>query len=291
MVISISYLSELISYDTAVSVIVASIVLLVFVLRGYYYNNENKERDKELFKQPPPQFEDCPICFLRLPSLRTGYRYFSCCGKRICNGCIHAPLYDNQGNIVDNKKCAFCRTPAPYTEKEAIEREKKRMEANDPIAIFNLGVYHRDGRYGYQQDYNKALELWHRSGELGNAQAFNSIGVTYNNGEGVEVDNEKARHYWELAAMKGNEIARYNLGVEEQNSGNVNRALKHHMIAARDGNNDSLKRIKEMYSNVRATKDDYTKALQLYQTYLGEIKSNQRDKAAAVRDDDEFRYY
>jgi len=38
-----------------------------------------------------------------------------------------------------------------------------------------------------------------------------------------------------------------------------------------------------------ATKEDYTKALQLYQTYLGEIKSNQRDEAASA--DEDNRYY
>lgn len=55
--------------------------------------------DKELFKQPPPD-EDCPICFLRMPILYTGWTYKSCCGKRICSGCCYAPLYDNQGNQV-----------------------------------------------------------------------------------------------------------------------------------------------------------------------------------------------
>ena len=42
-----------------------------------------------LFKQPPIN-EDCPICFLRLPSMDTGWKYMSCCGKIICSGCIHA---------------------------------------------------------------------------------------------------------------------------------------------------------------------------------------------------------
>ena len=45
--------------------------------------------DEKLFKQPPPA-EDCPICMLLLPSLHTGSKYKSCCGKIICSGCIHA---------------------------------------------------------------------------------------------------------------------------------------------------------------------------------------------------------
>ena len=43
----------------------------------------------------------------------------------------------------------------------------------------------------------------------------------------------------------------------------------------------SLKIIKLMYREGEATKDDYTKALRSYQEYLDEIKSDQRDKAAA----------
>ena len=76
--------------------------------------------DEELFKQPPP-LEDCPICFLLLPVIGTGRKYQSCCGKRICSGCAHAPVYDNQGNEVDNKKCPFCRTPRAISDEESLD--------------------------------------------------------------------------------------------------------------------------------------------------------------------------
>ena len=81
-------------------------------------------QDEKLFKQPPPK-EDCPICFERLPTLHSGSTYKSCCGKVICSGCIHAPLYDNKGNKVDNRKCPFCRAPHPKSNEELLEREKK----------------------------------------------------------------------------------------------------------------------------------------------------------------------
>ena len=249
-----------------------------------------KLHDEELFKLPPPK-EDCPICFILLPSLDpTGKKYYSCCGKVICSGCIYAPRYDNQGNEVIEKTCPFCRTLHPTTEEENMKRVTKRVEANDAIAIFNIGGYHRDGTNGYAQDYTKALELYHRAAELGDAESYNSIGVTYNNGEGVEINKKKATQYFELAAMRGDVYARHNLGAVEQNAGNVDRALKHHMIAVGSGHNNSLKKIQELYSYGRATKEDYTKALQLYQEYLGEIKSRQRDEAAAY-DNENYRYY
>ena len=144
--------------------------------------------------------------------------------------------------------------------------------------------------YGFPRDYTKALELWHRAAELGNAEAYSSIGSAYQRGRGVEVDENKVRHYWELAAMGGDVRARHNLGTMEIEAGNMDRALKHWMIAVRDGYNESLEKIKLWYANGQATKDEYTEALQLYQTYLGEIKSSQRDKAAASYPEED-KYY
>jgi len=275
--------------------------------------------DEELFKEPP--VEDCPICFIRIPYLCTGSKHMMCCGKVICSGCMCAPVYDNQGNIVKEKKCPLCRTPNATTNEEAKERIKKRLEAGDSFAIHNQGNFYRDGTNGLEQDYTKALEHWHRAGELGHAQAYNNIGLAYDNGMGVEVDRKKATYYYELAAMQGDAEARFNLGaycnigsaychgegVEDYkkkgvfyndlramaykcyNQAGFDRAMKHFIIAARCGNSKALGTIQQLYSNGHATKDDYTKALQSYQTYLGEIKSLQRDKAAAV--DEENRYY
>ena len=57
---------------TVLSLVVASFVLLFsigwFVLKS---GSKKNEHDEELFKQPPPE-EDCPICFLRIPTLKTG---------------------------------------------------------------------------------------------------------------------------------------------------------------------------------------------------------------------------
>jgi len=87
----------------------------------------------------------------------------------------------------------------------------------------------------------------------------------------------------------GNAIARGNLATTEQKAGNINRALKHYMIALVSGDSVSLNKVKELYSNGDATKEDYATALRSYQEYLDEIKSTQRDKAAAANED--YRYY
>ena len=44
--------------------------------------------DEALFQEHTP--EECPICFQPLPLVGGQTTFKSCCGKRICNGCIYA---------------------------------------------------------------------------------------------------------------------------------------------------------------------------------------------------------
>ena len=150
-------------------------------------------------------------------------------------------------------------------------------------------MYYAQGRYGFPQDRDKVLELYHRAAELGNVDSYHNIGNAYFDGRGVERDEKKAMHYWGLAAIGGNTKASHNLGILEKRGEHYDRALKHFMIAVGGGYNDSLKMIQQMYKDGYATKDDYANALHAYQAYLDEIKSDQRDKAAAFSDS--YKYY
>ena len=230
------------------------------------------KHEEALFKQPPPN-DDCPICFLTLPTLETGQKYMSCCGKIICSGCIDA--VDKMKGV---SKCPFCRVPTPVSYEEIVERAKKRVEMNDAEAIYTLGCYYNRGVRGLPQDRDKALEMFHQAGELGSNPAYHNIGNAYDSGRGVEKDEKKANYYWKLAAIRWHAGSRYNLGcIEEEDAGNMVRALKHYMIAAGCGHDKSLKEIREFYVNGHATKDDYAKALRAHQKYIDGIKSAQRD--------------
>ena len=180
---------------------------------------------------------------------------------------------------------SICRTAAPTSEEDAVQVVMKRVDVDDVNAMDQLGRWYQTGESGLPQNEDKALELWHRAGELGHA-ASHKIGNSYLYGMGVERDEMKATHYWELAAMGGDEMARHNLGVYESNMGNFGRAIKHYMIAVGFGYNVSLN---EIYLDGRATKVDYAKALKAYQAYLSEIKSDDRDKAAEFNDN--CKYY
>ena len=246
---------------------------------------------QKLFKQPPPK-EECPICYLPLPTMETGHKYMACCGKSYCSGCIYA-VYGS-GKDFTAVKCPICRGTVPKSGEEVIQRYKKREEVGDAGAIYNLGCHYNHGRLGLPQNQTKACELWLKAGELGHDGAYSSLASAYwHGGRGVEKDTKKGLHYWELAAMGGNAEARFNIGYLEMRNimtGNINdpnadRALRHFMIAVREGEENSLHCIRTLYSIGYATKDDYENALRERQSYLDNIKSVQRDKAAAYTDD------
>lgn len=218
---------------------------------------EISEPDEALFKDPHVTSATNPKASI----------YKACCGKTIC-------LHLNE----TKEECPFCR--ASYSGDKFIELINKRVEDGDAQAIDNLGCYYKEGKYGLPQDHARAMELWYRAGELGYAFSYNNIGIAYLTGLGVERDIKKARHYLELAAIGGDAYSRFTLGSLEEAEGNMDKALRHHMVEVRFGDNDSLTKIKLLYSSGLATRDDYANALQAYQAYLDETKSDNRDKAA-----------
>ncbi|KAL7536563.1 hypothetical protein ACHAXR_008266, partial [Thalassiosira sp. AJA248-18] len=229
--------------------------------------------DEALFKTPPPK-DECPICFLPLPFIEEETIYKSCCGKMICLGCAYGDFHAR----FTKDNCPFCRAPLESSDEEEIERLNKRIEVGDAEAMYKLGCNYRAGD-GVPQDFNKALELWHRSAKLGRNESHYDIGTVYFYGEGVEKDVKKAKYHWELAAMGGNVAARHNLGTVEWNTGNMNRAIKHSLISAACGCDNSLKRIQRGFSDGHVTKDDFEKALRAHKECKDEMQSDQRDEA------------
>ena len=127
------------------------------------------------------------------------------------------------------------------------------------------------------------MELWLRAGKLGCAMAYRCVAGAYDNGEGVERDAKKETYYNELAAMGGEVLARHNLGYIEGIAGNYHRAVKHFMISAGAGDDNSLKKIQQCFMHGHAIKDDFENALRAHKEANDEMKSDQREAAAAYR--------
>ncbi|EJK53719.1 hypothetical protein THAOC_26782 [Thalassiosira oceanica] len=130
-----------------------------------------------------------------------------------------------------------------------------------------------------QKDLKKAVELWAEAVELGSIDALYNHGNAYRYGEGVEQDMAKAVEFYEKAAMQGHVRARHNLGYVEAKKGNHDRAVRHFLISAKMGYENSIKAIKEMFMAGVATKEQYAEALKGYQEAVEEMKSHDRDEA------------
>ena len=131
------------------------------------------------------------------------------------DGCVHTIEESGAKDL-----CPFCRTSPANSDEEDVKRVKKLMEKGNGGAFFVLGGCYSNGTYGMPQDHAKANELYLKAGELGCAEAYFNLGVVYRQGDGVEIDEKKAKNYFELAAMNGHVHARHNLGNNEYRTGN-----------------------------------------------------------------------
>ncbi|KAK1744040.1 hypothetical protein QTG54_005637 [Skeletonema marinoi] len=224
---------------------------------------------------------ECAICCTPTESL--GMKWQPCCGKHLCNGngCLHSTCYVTT-HADEDTPCPFCRAPLPKTDEEMFERIRQRVKRNDTTAISNLGNYYHNGTYGLERDALKAFELWSRAEYLGStsSEMFYSLGIAYNSGEVVEKDAMKVNKYWQRAAMDGHVHARYNLGVMEMNYSPW-RAYMHFTIAAKGGNDRSLKKTKQGYLEGFVTKDEFAETLRAYQKTTSARSTKHRDIATA----------
>jgi hypothetical protein len=122
----------------------------------------NADDVDDLFSQPDgTHLGECPLCFLPMPIDLSKVTMYSCCSKKSCNGCKYAHVM-----TVGGGRCPFCREPAPDDE-EYDKRMKKRIKANDPAALREMGTScHNEG------DYDAAFEYCTKAAELGDADAL-----------------------------------------------------------------------------------------------------------------------
>jgi tetratricopeptide (TPR) repeat protein len=231
-------------------------------------------RDEILFKQPESShLGDCPICFLPLSLDQKKSGLMACCSKLICRGCIYANAIREMEQKIESK-CPFCRHPAPKSKEEADRNRMKRVKANDPVALREEGM-----RRLYEGDYKSAFEYLSKAAVFGDVEAHFELSVMYQKGEGVEMDEKIVLHHSEQAAISGHPMARRILGSIEYENGNHERAVKHFIIAAKLGDDNSLDILKKGYKEGFVSKEDFAAALRGHQSAVDATKSPQRQAA------------
>jgi len=232
-------------------------------------------RDEILFRQPESTHKgDCPICFLPLPINADKSMLTLCCIKIICQGCAYASQLREVEERLQHT-CPFCRHPVPKTDEEMGEFLMKRVAANDPVAICKMG-----GKLYDKGDYESAFEYFTKAVELGDVDSHCYLSDMYREGNGVEKDEKMELYHLEEAAIAGNPTARYNLACYEMKNKRYERAVKHFIIAANLGCDDSIQALKQCYKEGAVSKEDFAAALRAHQAAADAMKSPQREAVA-----------
>jgi TPR repeat protein len=114
-------------------------------------------------------------------------------------------------------------------------------------------------------DYAKASEMLDKLAQAGNAQAQQALGVMYENGQGVNKDENLALNLYRQAAANNNESAQYLLGtLLESKSGlvnNQNEIIKWYRLAATNGHPSAQYKMGQLeLVGTRGTAPDLLKA-------------------------------
>ena len=235
-------------------------------------------RDEILFKQPESShLGDCPICCLPLPLDMTKSCTMTCCSKKICRGCEYAnQMREREMRL--QLSCPFCREPLLFTDEECDKQRMKRVEANDPAAMRQQG-----GKQHEKGDYRSAFEYYTKAAALGDIDAHSKLSLMYREAEYVKQDEGKYIHHIEEAAIGGHPDARFILGYEEHKIGNIERAVKHWIIAATQGDDGSIKALLKVFEGGFVKKEDLAAALRAHKAAVDATKSPQRAAAEIFR--------
>ena len=144
--------------------------------------------------------------------------------------------------------------------KKAVYWYQKADEQNLPEATYELAFYYSDEKY--------TTSLIEKAAQQGYAQAQNYLGICYEDGKGVEQNQEKAFYWYEQAAKQGYDWGQINLancyddgdGVEKDEE----KAVYWYEQAAKQGNAYAQNRLGICYSNGKGVDQNKEKAFYWY---------------------------
>jgi hypothetical protein len=241
-------------------------------------------RDDLLMEQPDStHLGDCEICCLPLPLDLTKSSITTCCTKRVCEGCT-ITNYEREREESLEHRCPFCRHLVPKTKEEGDRNSIKRIEANDPLALFTKGEECYE-----EENYGVAFEYWTKAAGLGSIDAHYKVSLLYSEGRGVDRNEKKELYHLEEAAIGGHPSARYSLACVEIRNKRYERAQKHFIIAAKLGYEKGVKAVKDLHEKGEINTVEHDAAVRGYKAATDATKSAQREAADEFWAQERFR--
>ena len=144
---------------------------------------------------------------------------------------------------------------------------RDRAKAGDATAQYNLGLRYDDG-LGVPLDDAEAV-IWYRlAAAQGHATAQYNLGVMYGAGRGVPQDDAEAVIWYRLAAAQGHATAQYNLGLRYDDGLGVPlddaEAVIWYRLAAAQGHATAQNNLGVMYGSGEGVPQDDAEAVIWY---------------------------
>jgi hypothetical protein len=159
----------------------------------------------------------CPIC-LDSEDNTDGFGMCFSCGQMYCGSC------DENASQFGVVKCPTCRATLRVSKKMQVQRLQRLLlrppGRHTPSAQYTLGVFYEEGD-GIAKDSAEAARLYRLAADLGHVKAQCNLGAFFTRGHGVTHDDTQAAKWFRLAAEQGDARAQFNLGTCYANGSGV----------------------------------------------------------------------
>ena len=119
------------------------------------------------------------------------------------------------------------------------------------------------------RDSTRALELYKRAADLGNIHAHRQLGLMYSTGKFIPPDYDLSHAHFLKAAMQGDPVAHYHLGVRAYANHRFQKAMHHLQSAADKGIVDAQYHLGCIYLNSPDNPDAKKKAVHWFRKAAG----------------------
>lgn len=119
----------------------------------------------------------------------------------------------------------------------AVELFERAAEAGEASAHAELGRAYEYGAGGKPKDMAQAIAIWQRGYEMGNSACAYYLGNAFADGKGVDADPVAAAEYWRVGAERGSMTSAVNYGIALYDGNGVERNVplgNEYMLRAAD---------------------------------------------------------